>query len=107
LKFFQLILALASLLVGLGSAIAGWWISSATGRRIEYLFAMVHLWFGLLLIAGAIVVLFRSKAVPVTVLAAGLAICLLSFSMWKNARLIFGDDAYSRAKNGTGRIPLE
>jgi len=107
LRLFQIILALAALLVGLGSAIAGWWISSATGRRIEYLFATVHVWFGLLLIAGAIVALLRPKAVPVTLLAAGLAISLLSFSIWKNARSIFGDDAYSKAKNGTGRIPLE
>ena len=51
--------------------------------------------------------LMHPKTVPVTFLAAGLVVALMSFSIWKNARAIFGDDAYSRAKSGDARITLE
>ena len=102
-----IVLAMTALLVGLGTAITGWWISSATGRRVEYLFATLHLWLGLLLIAGGVAALVRPKAVSIALLAAGLALVLVTVSLWKNARAIVGDDAYSRAKDGDGRIPLE
>jgi len=107
LRSVQIVLAVAGILIGLASAVAGWWISSATGRRIEYLFAVIHLWLGVLLVAGAIVAMMRPKAVPATVLAGGLLIVLMSLSLWKNARAIVGDNAYSVAKDGNGRIPLE
>ena len=107
MRSLQIVLAVAGILIGLASALAGWWISSATGRRIEYLFAIIHLWLGLLLVAGAIVAMMRPKVVPATVLAGALVTVLMSFSLWKNARAIVGDDVYSVAKDGDGRIPLE
>ena len=107
MRAIQIILAVAAALVGVGSLIAGWWISSSTGRRIEHLFATFHVWLGLLLVAAAIVATMRPKAVPAVFLAAALLVGLMSFAIWKNARAIVGDDAYSRAKDGDGRIPLE